>query len=323
MCDILMPAVYKIAVLQPHADSGWFGPIQDAAALATYIGVLFVALLLFYWLRGQEMIPESKIEQWRSERRCARNIAPIFFLVFIIAIGMALGQSPFELKVIGPTDNILEGTIKEISQSFSDANKIPVNITLVRGREMVVKSVMKNESMADVVILEKDYPLFNLSGMKKLEKKKRIYEYAYLYSERALMIFRKSDPISSLDDLSKMRVAVTDQHVPGACLARKIIEREGLDVSEVNASSNEAQLDAVIGGRADATILWEGMFETYRNSTEKGIEILDLPEYRMDNFIAVLKDAQNPAEAEMYVNFLIKSLASGNYDSQGTLKAAA
>ena len=86
----------------------------------------------------------------------------------------------------GPADNVLGGTIKEISQSFSDANNIPVNITQIRGREMAAKEASKNKSDADIVILEKTFPLFNLSGMDKLENKKLINNCTYLYSEKGI-----------------------------------------------------------------------------------------------------------------------------------------
>jgi len=153
--------------------------------------------------------------------------------------------------VIGPADNVFGGTIKEISQSFSDID----NIT------------------------------------------------------------EKDEAIDSLSDLDGMIVAITDQHVPGACLAKKIVDEEGLNVSEVNESSNDAQLDAVAAGRADATVLWESMFESYANSTNPKIKVNDLEDYRMDNYIAILNKSDNLAEAEMYVKYLLAALAinsSGN-----------
>jgi ABC-type molybdate transport system substrate-binding protein len=237
----------------------------------------------------------------------------VAFLCIIFATqGIAFCQQSQELTVIGPADNVLGGLIKEISQSFSDANNIAVNITQIKGREMAAKEVSKNKSNADIVILEKEYQLFNLSGMKRLEEKKLIDNCTYLYSENALLIFRAGEAIGSLGDLDGMIVAVTDQHVPGACLAKKIVDKEHLNVSEVNESSNEAQLDAVAAGRANATVLWESMFESYANSTNTEIKAIDLTDYRMDNYIAILKKSNNPAEAEMYVKYLLAALASGS-----------
>jgi ABC-type molybdate transport system substrate-binding protein len=286
-------------------------------------GVLIVALVAFFFLVGQKSIPKSGTVYQKSGRKSGRIIAAIFFCLFFMTQGIAFCQNSTELIVLGPADNILGSAIKEISQSFSDANNVAVNITQVRGREAVVKEVTKNTSNADVVILEKEFPLFNLSGMKKLEDKKVIDNYTILYSERALLVFRKGEPISNLGDLNGMRIAVTDQHVPGACLAKKIVDKEGLNVSEVNASSNEAQLDAIIAGRADATVLWESMFETYDNSTDPEIDVLDLPDYRMNNFIAVLNRSKNPVEAQLYLNYLLAAMTSGNYDNKGAMVTAA
>lgn len=323
MCDALVPEAYRITLLQPHADPAGFGLIFYAALFVAGLGALVAVLTAVYWIWDRYLMLRQGDGFRRSGRKSNGIIAVAFICLCFLAQGITLGQNSTELTVLGPADNILGGTIREISQSFSDENNIPVNITQVRGREMVVKEAMKNTSNADVVILEKEFPLFNLSGMKKLEKKKLIDSYAYLYSERALLIFRMDEPIVSLSDLDGLGVAVTDQHVPGACLAKKIVDKEGLNVSEVNESSNEAQLDAVVAGRADATILWESTFKTYRNSTEPEIGVLDLPDYRMDNCIAVLNRSENPAEAEKYVNYLLAALATGNYDNKSALAAAA
>lgn len=323
MCDVMMPAVYKITVLQPHADPAGLGSIFNVEFFVASLGILIVALVAFFFLIGRESMPMSATISQKSGRKSGRIIATVFFCIFFMAQGIALGQNSTELIVLGPADNILGSTIKEISQSFSDANDVAVNITQVRGREAVVKEVTKNTSNADVVILEKEFPLFNLSGMIKLNEKKVIDNYTYLYSERALLVFRKGEPISTLGDLNGMRIAVTDQHVPGACLAKKIVDKEGVNVSEVNTSSNEAQLDAIIAGSADATVLWESMLKAYDNSTDPEIDVLDLPDYRMNNFIAVLNRSKNPVEAQLYLNYLLEAMASGNYDNRGALMAAA
>jgi len=319
----MVPAVYKITVLQPHADPSWLGSASYVAFFVASLGVLIVALVAFIFLIGRESMPKSGTVSQKSGRKSGRIIAAIFFCLFFMAQGIAFSQDSIELIVFGPADDILGSTIKEISQSFSDADNIAVNITQVKGREAIVKEVTKNTSNADIVILEREFPLFNLTGMKKLGEKKVIDNYTHLYSERALLVFRKGEPIGNLGDLNGMKIAVTDQHVPGACLAKKIVDRERLNVSEVNTSSNEAQLDAIIAGRADATVLWVSMFETYNNSTDPEIDVLDLPDYRMDNFIAVLNRSKNPVEAQRYLNFLLAAMASGNHDSKGALMATA
>lgn len=82
-----------------------------------------------------------------------------------------------------------------------------------------------------------------------------------------------------------------------------------LNVTNVTVESTEAQLDAVVDGRADATILWDSIFESCTNSTREEIEVADLPEYGMDNFVAVLKDAPHRAEAESYETYLLETLS--------------
>ncbi len=351
MCQVTMPAVYKITVLQPHADTSSLSTIADAALAAwseaLILAALMIALIAFCWMISHE-------SPARNEARCLRayvrnnvrnNIinssvcsassciriyprisrnrigiaAPVFLFIIFMSQGIALCEKSPELTVLGPADNILGSTIKDISQSFSDSNNIPVNITQIKGREMVAKEVSKNTSTVDVVILEREYPLFNLTGMIKLKKNNLIDNYTYLYSERALLIFKKGESISDIGDLDGLRIAVTDQHVPGACLARKIVAREGLNVSEVNESSNEAQLDAVLAGRANATVLWESMFEEYENSTDQEIEVLDIPDYRMDNYIAVLRSSDDPDKAMMYVKYLLSALANASDGREGVL----
>jgi hypothetical protein len=299
MCESLMPAVYNIMVLHPHAGPGESVLLLDASFLTASILALLIALIS---LRSTEV--------GREVGRTGALTTAIIFCALITACGFPLGESVCqELVVVGPNDNILGGEVKAISQSYSDANDVAVNITLVRGRENVQKEVMKNNSKADIVILEKEYPLFNLSGMEKLQKKGRIENYTYLYSERVLMIVGAGKPIGSLQDLSGMRISVTDQHVPGACLAEKILDLEDIEATEVTVPSNEAQLDAVAEGSADATVLWESMFETYNNSTSPDIKAIDLPEYRMDNYIAVLNSSEDNIEAERYASFLVDALA--------------
>lgn len=344
MCQVSMIDVYKITVLQPHPDISEMTSISDATLLAALSAVLLAgitALAAFHMTDGHRQILRYKLDflitrlessinklqssinrlEFSINRQSRFNAISATILCFIIlAQGTAFCQISQELTVLGPADNFLGDTIKDFSQSFSDANNIPVNITQIRGREMIVKEVMKDTSKADVVILENGFPLFNLSGMGKLKKEMLIDNCTYLYSEKALLISKKDDAISSLGELDGKIIAVTDQHVPGACLAKKIVDKEGLNVSEVNESSNEAQLDAVAAGRADATVLWESMFNGYANSTNPEIEAVDLTDYRMDNFIAVLNKSKNPEKAEMYVKYLLAALASGSHDSKVALK---
>jgi len=314
MCQTAGIEVYKVTVLQPHADISEIASISDAAILAAFLVALAAVLLIFYKTAGHDLMINRSREYQRTGRVRGR-MASAMILCFIFATqGMALCQNFDELTVLGPADNFLGDTIKEISQSFSDANGIAVNITQIKGREMIAKEILKNTSNADVVILENEYPLFNLSGMKKLQKGDAIDNCTFLYSEKALLIVRKDEAISTLGDLNGTVVAVTDSHVPGACLAKKIVDREQLNVSEVNESSNEAQLDAVVSGRADATILWESMFNSYANSTNPDIASIDLKDYRMDNFIAVLNASKNPTRAEEYVKYLLASLTEDSSD---------
>lgn len=316
MCQVSMTEVYKITVLQPHHDVVELASISGAVLLAAFSLVLIAGLMSFYITNGRRIIVGHETISLRTGRNYGRILTSIFLCLIFATHGIAFCQQSQELTVIGPADNVLGGTIKEISQSFSDNNNILVNITQMRGREMVVKEVSKNKSDVDIVILEKEFPLFNLTGMNKLEEKMLIDNCTYLYSENALLIFRKGEGVDSLGDLDGMIVAVTDQHVPGACLAKKIFDREGLNVSMVNESSNEAQLDAVASGHADATVLWESMFESYANSTNPKIGVINLDDYRMDNYIAVFNKSNNLAEAEMYVKYLLAALATNSSDNE-------
>lgn len=83
-------------------------------------------------------------------------------------------------------------------------------------------------------------------------------------------------------------------------------------MTNVTVESTEAQLDAVVDGRADATILWDSIFESCTNSLREEIEAVDLPEYGMDNFIVAPKDAPHRPEAERYEAYLLEAISSEN-----------
>jgi spermidine/putrescine-binding protein len=246
----------------------------------------------------------------RIERSWMKKAVALFAFVLAASSVPAFGEEASTLNVYGPHDNLIsDGIIKEMTEDYCDEYGTVVNITCIDGRKSLLKMVIDSDGTADLVILEEDYPLYNLSGMKTLTDEGLIESYQYLYRKRALMILQKGEGISTLDDLNGKKVAVTDQHLPGGCLSLEIVKDAGLNVTNVTVESIEAQLDAVVDGRADVTILWDSIFEGCTSSSREEIEVVDLPEYGMDNFVAVLKGAPNRDEAERYETYLLEAVS--------------
>ena len=211
---------------------------------------------------------------------------------------------PIELTVY-KADDSRTSTIVQISKEYSDEHNTKIEVLSIKGRKGLLKDIIENEGEGDVVILEIEYPLFNLLGMETLKDKGFIEKYRYLYSREVLMVVRKGEGIKSIEYLGGKRVAVVDyeeHHVPGACLAPKIIEDSELEVTEVKTSSIEGLLEAIVEDRADATFIWDGQFI---NSYSDEVETVELPQYKMDNAIAILNKSENSEDAEHYVNYLL------------------
>ncbi len=315
MCDAAMPPSFETVTIHPISSPGWFGgdPSGLAAVLITALVASLLMGLVAMWTMNLNRRAAAGGPAART--RAASAVATVL-CIMVASVGLALSEEAPCLEVFGPRDNaISSGPIKEISESYSSQYNIPVNITSVNGRKSIIKMLSDNSSLnglnVDVVMLEEKYPLYNLTGMKALMKKGLIENYSYLYTERALLISGAEDNFTSLDDLEGERVAVTDQHVPGGCLARDVINATGINVTKVAVQSTEAQLDAVADGTADATVLWESMFDSCANSSSDKIVVADLPEYKMDNYIAVLKSSPEKELAEEYVDYLLKSLSEG------------
>ncbi len=301
MCDLTMPPIYQTISIHPsetvsvHSSGlGWPG---------TEI-VCMIAVLAMIFLMGS--LAFGRVDRPRMKMA-------VLLCVLTASGWSASGEVPTTLNVYGPPDDLIsDGIIKELTEEYCDEYGTTVNVTCVNGRKALLNGVVKSGETVDLVILEEEYPLFNLSGMKTLTDEGLIESYHHLYRKRALMILQRGGDVSSLDDLNEKKVAVTDQHVPGACLSLEIIKDAGLNVTNVTVESTEAQLDAVVDGRADATILWDSIFESCTNSSREEIEVVDLPEYGMDNFIAVLKDAPHRPEAERYEAYLLEAISGEN-----------
>ncbi len=297
MCDMAMPPVYQTISIHPsetvsvHPSSlGWPG-METICLVAVLATICLVGPLAFR----------------RIERSWMKKAVALFAFILAASSVPAFGEVAPTLNVYGPHDNLIsDGIIKEMTEDYCDEYGTVVNITCIDGRKSLLKMVIDSDGMADLVILEEDYPLYNLSGMKTLTDEGLIESYQYLYRKRALMILQKGEGISSLADLNGKKVAVTDQHLPGGCLSLEIVKDAGLNVTNVTVESIEAQLDAVVDGRADVTILWDSIFEGCTSSSREEIEVVDLPEYGMDNFVAVLKGAPNRDEAERYETYLLE-----------------
>jgi hypothetical protein len=180
MYDLTMPPIYQTISIHPSetisvhpSGFGWLGT-ETFCLIAALATIFLIGPLAF-----------------RRVERPGMKMA--FALCVLVASSMsAFGEVPSTLNVYGPHDNLIsDGIIRGITEEYSDEYDTAVNITCIDGRKALLNVEVSSGETVDLVILEEEYPLFNLSGMKTLTDKGLIENYHYLYRKKALMIIRR------------------------------------------------------------------------------------------------------------------------------------
>jgi ABC-type molybdate transport system substrate-binding protein len=242
----------------------------------------------------------------------SRNLIFALLLIFTLIIGvyadipLISGSDPVNLTIIVPYDQALNSGLKTIAKEYGNDHNTIVNIISVQGRKKIVDELTSGNTSSDLVIIEKEYPLYNLSGLKKLENKGLIDKSQEIYQAEADLIVPPDSKIKSINNLNGTKYAAVDlvnYHMPGGCLANYVIDMIPGNITVVNESSISTIFEAVANSSADETVLWKSDYDSQKhNGTLVAIPLL---EYGMDNYIATLKNSKNLAEAESFMDFVI------------------
>lgn len=246
--------------------------------------------------------------------RLSRNIILISAILIAVLIATASADvlqfgnsSPCTLTVLIPYDQSLSSGLKNIAEAYGKDHNTVVNIITVKGRKKIIEEITSRNISADLVIIEKEYPIFNLTGLKTLEKKGFIETSQELTQSEADLVVSQDSPIQSARDLEGRKYAAVDlvnYHMPGGCLANSVMDSLPVKVTAVNQSGIDKIYESVSNSSADATVLWKS---DYIDQSKKGKDLKAIPmtEYSMDNFIATLKGSANPTEAKTFMDFVV------------------
>jgi ABC-type molybdate transport system substrate-binding protein len=217
------------------------------------------------------------------------------------------GSSPVTLTIITPYDQDLNTGLKTIAQEYGKDHNTIINIVSVQGRKKIVEELTSGNTSADLVVIEKEYPVFNLKGLTSLEKKGLIDKSEELYKAEADLIVSPKSTIKSVQDLNGTTYAAVDlvnYHMPGGCLANSVMATLPAKPTVVNQSGIKAIYEAVANSSADATILWKSDY-TNQKKDQGDLKAIPIPDYSMDNYIATLKNSVNAAEAASFMDFVL------------------
>jgi ABC-type molybdate transport system substrate-binding protein len=235
-------------------------------------------------------------------------------LILLICLGSAAyadsfslpGSSPATLTILTPFDQSLNKGLNNIAKEYGKDHNTIINIVSVKGRKKIIEEITSNNTSADLVVIEKEYPLFDLKGLKTLENKGLIDKSEKISSSEADLIVSKDSKINSLSDLNGTKFAAVDlvnYHMPGGCLANSVFEALPSTPVVVNQSGINAIYEAVVNSSADATVMWKSDYLAQKDKGE--VKVIPIPEYGMDNYIAILKSSSNPSEAATFMDYVV------------------
>ena len=243
-----------------------------------------------------------------------RNELLIIVLVFCCIGSVAVadssitgGSSPVTLTVITPFDQDLNSGLKAIAQEYGKDHNTIINIVSVQGRKKIVEELNSGNTSADLVVIEKEYPIFNLKGLTALDKKGLIDKSEELYTAEADLVVSPKSSIQSVQDLNGTKYAAVDlvnYHMPGGCLANSVMTAIPAKPEVVNQSGIDKIYQAVENSSADATILWKSDYNAQKKNQGE-LKAIPIPEFSMDNYIATLKNSANKDEAALFMDYVI------------------
>lgn len=228
---------------------------------------------------------------------------------FSIAGGIFPASVPAAtLTVMMPYDQSISTTMTELATEYGRTHSTQINLVTVKGRSALVREIVDGNTTPDLVVIEKRYALFNLSGLEALEKKGLVDRSTYLCRGNAVLVIPADSRIANVSDMAGKRVAVVDMekfHGPGGCLANFIVADANATVTPVMESGIPQVYGAVADSSADATCIWRSEFDQLQASTGKSLTAIDLPAYGMDNYIVLLKGSGNSAEAAAFMDYVV------------------
>ncbi len=217
------------------------------------------------------------------------------------------GGDSATLNILIPYDQSLNKGLQSIAKEYGKDHNTIINIVTVKGRKKIIEEITKGNTSADLVIIEKEYPLFNLTGLKTLEKKDLVEKSEKVSSAEADLIVSPQSSISSLTQLNGTTFAAVDlvnYHMPGGCLANSVMDVMPAKPIVVNQSGIDTIYVAVANSSADATVLWKSDYIAQKKNHGE-LKAIPIPEYGMDNYIVTLKNSSNPTEAASFMDFVI------------------
>jgi len=216
------------------------------------------------------------------------------------------GSSPATLTILTPFDQSLNKGLNNLAKEYGKDHNTIINIVSVKGRKKIIDEIISNNTSADLVVIEKEYPLFDLKGLDTLEEKGLVDKSEKVSSSEADLIVSRNSNINSLSDLNGTRFAAVDlvnYHMPGGCLANSVYESLRSTPVILNQSGIDAIYEAVANSSADATVMWKSDYMAQKDKGE--VRVIPIPEYGMDNYIVTLKSSSNPSEAATFMDYVL------------------
>lgn len=250
----------------------------------------------------------------------SRNHLLIICLIAVCAacIGIAVytatnspvvpGSSPVILTVMMPYDQGMGTTLTQLAEGYGKNHNTQINLISVKGRQAIVDKILSGNQTPDLIIIEKQYPLFNLTGLETLQSSGLVGKSNYLYTTEAALVVPQGSQIHNLSDISGKKIAIVNQtkyEAPGGCLSGYIVADMNVSVMPFMVSGVPEAYTAVANSSADATSIWMSDFSMLQAKTGGSLSAIPLPQYGMDNYVVLLKTSKNPVEAASFMDYIV------------------
>jgi ABC-type molybdate transport system substrate-binding protein len=222
--------------------------------------------------------------------------------------GTLPGTSPATITVMMPYDQNIGSVMTKLAGDYGKTHNVKIELTSVKGRQGMVNEITSGNVSPDLVIIEKEYRIFNLSGLAKLQQKDLVENSTFLCRSDAVMVVPQGSQILNTSGITGKKVAMVDMvkyHGPGGCLANYIVADLNATVTPVLVSGIPQAYGAVADSSADATCIWRSEFIDLQASTHNNLTAVSLPAYGMDNYLALMKNAKNPSEAASFMDYVL------------------
>ena len=228
--------------------------------------------------------------------------------VFSATGGSLPGTAPATITVMLPYDQNIGSVMTKLADDYGKTHNTRIDLVSVKGRQAMVNEITSGNVSPDLVIIEKEYRIFNLSGLEKLEQKDLAANSTFLCRSDAVLVTTSGSPIKNSTDIAGKKVAMVDMvkyHGPGGCLANYIVADLNATVTPVLVSGIPQAYGAVADLSADVTCIWRSEFVDLQAANGNNLTANTLPEYGMDNYLVLMKNSKNPQEAASFMNYVL------------------